>query len=154
MKNHGTKSEGKQYYDRQLPQPQSNCPQKTEKWNRLYPRPKGSGNDNGFDETLDNTVDREEDGEYEEPQEPLYPGVYRALYAFGPEGMVEMELKENQLVRVVGGGGGVGWAVVVDECGGDKERGKVQVKHTLVPEVGLDGLGGRRGRVEVAENED
>ena len=25
---HGTKSAGKQYYDRQLPQPQSNCPQK------------------------------------------------------------------------------------------------------------------------------
>ena len=54
--------------------------------------------------------------------------------------MVEMELKENQLVRVVGGGGGVGWAVVVDECGGDKERGKVQVKHTLVPESYLEAV--------------
>ena len=94
-------------------------------------------NNDDFDETLD---DREEDGEYEEPQEPLYPGLYRALYAFEPEGMAEMELKENQLVRVVGRGGGVGWAVVVDERGGDEEGGKVQVKHTLVPESYLEAV--------------
>ena len=44
MEYHETKSVGKQYHDRQLPQPHSNRPQKTEKWNRLYPLPKGSGN--------------------------------------------------------------------------------------------------------------
>ena len=31
FEHHGTKSAGKQYYDRQLPQPQSNHPQKTQK---------------------------------------------------------------------------------------------------------------------------
>ena len=111
-----------------------------------------------FDETLDDTVDREEDGEYEEPQEPLYPGVYRALYAFEPEGMAEMELEENQLVRVVGRGGGIGWAVVVDERGGDEVGGKVQVKHALVPESYLEAVTldweEEEEEFEAAENED
>ena len=113
-------------------------------------------------ETVGDTDDREEDGEYEEPQEPLYPGLYRALYSFEPEGMAEMELDENQIVRVVGRGGGVGWAVVVDERGGDEEGRKVQVKHALVPEsyleaVTLDWLDWEEDEeegLEVAKNED
>ncbi|KAF8520000.1 hypothetical protein BU17DRAFT_89357 [Hysterangium stoloniferum] len=66
----------------------------------------------------------EEGGEFEGEQEhdfdaPLHPGVYKALYDFTPEGTAEMGLKEGQLVRVVGRGGGVGWAVV--ERGEDGE---------------------------------
>ena len=99
-------------------------------------------NDDDFDETVPHADDRDaddgEDEEYEEPQEPLYPGLYRALYAFEPEGMAEMELDEDQIVRVVGRGGGIGWAVVVDERGGDEVGGKVQVKHALVPEGYLE----------------
>ena len=120
----------------------------------------GNGNEDSM-ETVGDTDDREEDGEYEEPQEPLYPGLYRALYSFEPEGMAEMELDENQIVRVVGRGGGVGWAVVVDERG-DEEGGKVQVKHALVPEsyleaVTLDWLDWEEDEeegLEVAKNED
>ena len=111
-------------------------------------------NDDDFDETVDDAEDRE----YEEPQEPLYPGLYRALYAFEPEGMAEMELVEDQIVRVVGRGGGIGWAVVVDERGEEVE-GKVQVKHALVPEgyleaVRLDWEDEEEEGLEVVENED
>lgn len=84
----------------------------------------------------------EEDGE----EDPLYPGLYRAMYAFDPEGTAEMKLEEDQIVRVVGRGGGVGWAVVVrhppgkdvpeatvaDDSGFEKER------HALVPESYLE----------------
>ena len=57
------------------------------------------------------------DGEYEDEgeadhDEELRPGWYRALYAFEPEGTAEMALREDQRVRVLGRGGGVGWAVV------------------------------------------
>lgn len=78
---------------------------------------------------------------------PLYPGLYRALYAFEPEGTAEMRLVEDQIVRVVGRGGGVGWAVVVasDEADvggtpnveGDGDDGK-SPKHALVPESYLE----------------
>ena len=63
--------------------------------------------------------------------EPLYPGLYRALYAFVPESPSEMALEEDQVVRVVGRGGGVGWAVVVklEDLGGG---------HALVPESYLE----------------
>ncbi|GLB33156.1 putative src homology 3 domain containing protein [Lyophyllum shimeji] len=78
--------------------------------------------------------DGEEEGgyEHEEEEEPLYPGLYRALYAFQPEGTAEMALEEDQIVRVVGRGGGVGWAVVVDESAETPD------KHALVPESYLE----------------
>ena len=60
---------------------------------------------------------------------PLLPGMYRALYAFEPEGTAEMALEEDQIVRVVGRGGGVGWAIVAR--GGDEG-------HALVPEGYLE----------------
>ena len=76
--------------------------------------------------------DNQEEGWEGEPEinedEPLLPGVYRALYPFEPEGTAEMALEEDQLVRVVGRGGGVGWAVVEQEGGG----------HALVPESYLE----------------
>ncbi|KAL0563354.1 hypothetical protein V5O48_018716 [Marasmius crinis-equi] len=87
----------------------------------------------------------EEDLEGEE--EELYPGLYKALYAFEPEGTAEMALHEDQLVHVVGRGGGVGWAVVivdgVDKHGNyidvpDDEEGKK--KHALVPESYLEAV--------------
>jgi hypothetical protein len=64
-----------------------------------------SSDDNDFDETVGDIYDRDadiEDGGYEKPQEPLYPGPYRALYA---ERIAVMELDEDQAVRVVGRGG-------------------------------------------------
>lgn len=60
--------------------------------------------------------------------EPLVPGTYRALYHFEPEGTAEMALEEEQIVHVVGRGGGVGWAIVEKEGGG----------HALVPESYLE----------------
>lgn len=63
---------------------------------------------------------------------PLSPGLYRALYPFEPEGTAEMRLDQDQLVHVVGRGGGVGWAVVVKD--GLKDTGL----HALVPESYLE----------------
>ncbi|KAH9012238.1 hypothetical protein EDB83DRAFT_2446300 [Lactarius deliciosus] len=68
-------------------------------------------------------------GEGADVQRPLLPGLYRALYAFEPEGTAEMALEEDQIVRVVGRGGGVGWAIVAR--GGDEG-------HALVPEGYLE----------------
>lgn len=48
----------------------------------------------------------------EQVEEELKPGLYRALYAFEPEGTAEMALVEDQVVRVIARGGGVGWAIV------------------------------------------
>ncbi|KZT23221.1 hypothetical protein NEOLEDRAFT_1136848 [Neolentinus lepideus HHB14362 ss-1] len=71
-------------------------------------------------------ADAEDEDEGEEA--PLYPGLYKALYAFVPEGTAEMALEEEQIVRVIGRGGGVGWAVVMKPEGG----------HALVPESYLE----------------
>ena len=44
-------------------------------------------------------------------------------------GASEVSLERGQVVRVVGRGGGVGWAVVLDEGGKEGKR-----RHALVPE--------------------
>jgi hypothetical protein len=85
-------------------------------------------------ESLDDDDDDDDSGQYgveeENGQEhPLLPGLYRALYAFEPEGTAEMALEEDQVVRVIGRGGGVGWAIVAR--GGDEG-------HALVPEGYLE----------------
>ncbi|KAH6869713.1 hypothetical protein BKA70DRAFT_1357484 [Coprinopsis sp. MPI-PUGE-AT-0042] len=70
------------------------------------------------DDDYDDDLDDEEDGLVGTgegdggEEEELYPGIYRAMFAFEPEGTAEVALSEDQLVRVVGRGGGVGWAVV------------------------------------------
>ncbi|KAG8218106.1 hypothetical protein J3R82DRAFT_3627 [Butyriboletus roseoflavus] len=87
------------------------------------------GEDEYEDMELDEESETFSDGEGEPP---LLPGLYRALYAFEPEGTAEMKLDEDQLVRVVGRGGGVGWAVVVKD--GLKDTGI----HALVPESYLE----------------
>ncbi|KAF8581389.1 hypothetical protein K439DRAFT_223551 [Ramaria rubella] len=87
-------------------------------------------NQQDFERNFDDSVDVDlesggDDGEYSsgyenegdeggetEPEE-LLPGLYRALYDFDPEGTAEMALKEGQLVRVAGRGGGVGWAIAI-----------------------------------------
>ncbi|KAH0839393.1 hypothetical protein J3R83DRAFT_107 [Lanmaoa asiatica] len=75
----------------------------------------------------------DEEGEGDTGGEPpLFPGLYRALYAFVPEGTAETKLDEDQLVRVIGRGGGVGWAVVVKD--GLRDTGI----HALVPESYLE----------------
>ena len=68
-------------------------------------------------------------------EQPLVPGVYRAVYPFVSEGTAEMALEEDQLVKIVGRGGGVGWAIAVVEGGDSGEREGV---HALVPESYLE----------------
>ena len=91
------------------------------------------GAQNAGDELSDEDPSASEyggEGEGEEGGEEseLIPGVYRAVYAFEPEGTAEMALEEDQLVRIVGRGGGVGWAVALREDG----------EHALVPEGYLE----------------
>ncbi|KAG6883800.1 hypothetical protein C0993_003671 [Termitomyces sp. T159_Od127] len=81
--------------------------------------------------------DYEEDGVQAE-EEVLYPGLYRAVYAFEPEGTAEMALVEDQVVRVIGRGGGGGWAVVIDESAGLNADGGP--RHALVPESYLEAV--------------
>ena len=89
--------------------------------------------DEGESEYVDAEEDlSERDDDDGEDDDVLLPGIYRALYPFEPEGTAEMKLEEEQLVRVVGRGGGVGWAVVVKE--GLKDNGI----HALVPESYLE----------------
>ncbi|KLO08579.1 hypothetical protein SCHPADRAFT_1000837 [Schizopora paradoxa] len=73
------------------------------------------------------------DHEYTDADGALLPGLYRAMYAFSPEGETEMALEENQVVHVVGRGGGQGWAVVIRE-GADIQGDR----HALVPESYLE----------------
>ncbi|KAI9433336.1 hypothetical protein H4582DRAFT_1003410 [Lactarius indigo] len=86
--------------------------------------------DDNFDDYEDDEGHAEDQaGEGNDADRPLLPGLYRALYAFEPEGTAEMALEEDQIVRVVGRGGGVGWAIVAR--GGDEG-------HALVPEGYLE----------------
>ena len=96
------------------------------------------------DETMD------ADGEMD-VDAPLPPGIYVALYDFEPEGTAEMALVEGQEVRVVGRGGGVGWAVVIREKGdvptaGGQATGDGAVK----VEVSVEGKEGVAGEEEYA----
>lgn len=91
------------------------------------------GAQNAGDELSDEDPSASEyggEGEGEEGGEEgeLMPGMYRAVYAFEPEGTAEMALEEDQLVRIIGRGGGVGWAVALREDG----------EHALVPEGYLE----------------
>jgi len=79
----------------------------------------------GYSENQDDDDDEEIEGE-----PVLHPGLYRALYAFEPEGTAEMKLEEDQIIRVIGRGGGVGWAVVVKDS--------IKDTHALVPESYLE----------------
>ncbi|KAF5335429.1 hypothetical protein D9758_016913 [Tetrapyrgos nigripes] len=104
------------------------------------------GNEEYYDQ------DEETYSDTDDPDPPLYPGLYRSLYAFEPEGSAELPLVENQIVRVVGRGGGVGWAVVLkgswtlgedgiwkNEPGSDVGHGgNGEEKHGLVPESYLE----------------
>jgi hypothetical protein len=50
-----------------------------------------------------------------------------------------MRLMEDQIVRVIGRGGGVGWAVVVTEpAEGAENKDDGDLKHALVPESYLE----------------
>ncbi|KZP06813.1 hypothetical protein FIBSPDRAFT_966119 [Athelia psychrophila] len=72
-------------------------------------------------------------GEEGAEEEPLDPGLYRAMYALDPEGTAEMKLAEDQIVRVVRRGGGVGWAVVVRHL-----PGKDKPEAAAADEVGFE----------------
>ena len=43
----------------------------------------------------------EDEGDDLDADEPLYPGIYRAMFGFEPEGTAEVGLREDELVRVV-----------------------------------------------------
>ena len=77
----------------------------------------------------------------EQFEEELKPGLYRAMYAFEPEGTAEMALVEDQIVRVIARGGGVGWAIVErppEESDGVGGFGLEAVGQALVPESYLE----------------
>ncbi|CAG8685065.1 7219_t:CDS:2 [Acaulospora colombiana] len=77
------------------------------------------------------------------PDLPLQPGIYRALYPFEAEGTAEMSLDEGQLVKVVGRGGGVGWAVV--------ERGwRMTVEDLGDPKMANQDIDGSNGALALA----
>lgn len=87
----------------------------------------------GYDESPDASEDDDEDSEVcddslPDPQVDFLPGLYRAIYPFVAEGVAEMDLAEEQLVNVLGRGGGDGWVVVASEDGGQ----------ALVPESYLE----------------
>ncbi|TRM59820.1 prion-inhibition and propagation-domain-containing protein [Schizophyllum amplum] len=63
-------------------------------------------------------------------EQPLLPGLYRALYDFRPEDPLEMALSAGDMVRVVGGGG-FGWATV------SRDASDVEGEHALVPKAYL-----------------
>ncbi|KAF9063769.1 hypothetical protein BDP27DRAFT_1334654 [Rhodocollybia butyracea] len=84
-------------------------------------------------------------------EEPLHPGLYRAMYPFEPEGPSEMRLIEGDIIRVIGrggaggDGGGGGWAVVVDKYASESGAGSsstadtgATTKYALVPESYLE----------------
>jgi hypothetical protein len=80
------------------------------------------GSEPDVDADADSGCEQGQDQEQgHDPDAELRPGVYKALYDFTPEGTAEMGLREGQLVRVVGRGGGVGWAVVEREQGADAD---------------------------------
>ena len=98
------------------------------------------GNSNVNGDTNDGGAGGETD-----PDSPLPPGIYRALYAFEAEGTAEMSLTEGQLVRVVGRGGGVGWAVVergwTEEGEGQVDGKEDEEEEETVPNEGSGALG-------------
>ncbi|KAG8902772.1 hypothetical protein FRB99_004134 [Tulasnella sp. 403] len=59
---------------------------------------------------------------------PFQRGVYKALFKFDPEGTAEMALEEDQEVKCLGRGGGVGWVVAL------KGMVKSEPTYALVPE--------------------
>jgi hypothetical protein len=65
----------------------------------------------------------------------LKPGIYKAIYPFVPEGTAEMALEEDQLVKIIGRGGGVGWAIAIIE---DSDADGREGDHALVPESYLE----------------
>lgn len=84
----------------------------------------------GFEDD-DDEEDHDVQGYMHEEEQECVPGLYRAAYAFESEGAAEMSLAENQVVRIIGRGGGAGWAIALrppEEGGG----------HALVPEAYLE----------------
>ncbi|KIY48967.1 hypothetical protein FISHEDRAFT_73105 [Fistulina hepatica ATCC 64428] len=108
------------------------------------------GNGNGVDEEPDEEelYYGDDDGDADGEDGELLPGLYRAAYAFEPMGPTEMELQLGQLVRVIGrGGGGNGWAIVIndgrvvfepDDVGSADVDDGESVQHALVPESYLE----------------
>ncbi|PVF98101.1 hypothetical protein CPB86DRAFT_785103 [Serendipita vermifera] len=92
-------------------------------------------------------VDGDEDSSPESSDRedsPLRPGIYRVLFAFTAESLAEMSVNEDQLIRVLGRGGGEGWVVALRTWTPDRDIGTTshpsteeenhEEEHGLVPE--------------------
>jgi len=99
-----------------------------------------------FDRNFDTPHSPSPPNEESFSDEPLMPGLYKALYAFVPEGTAEMALEEDQVVKIVGRGGGVGWAIALNEGAGASGENA----HALVPESYLEFI----SPLEAQEDED
>jgi len=84
-------------------------------------------------------ADEDEDDlmDYEEEEEEVKPGLYRALFSFEAEGPLEMSLVEGQMVRVLGKSS-EGWVIAerssTNKTGGsDTGLGGLNEMHGLVP---------------------
>lgn len=107
----------------------------------VQPHPEADG--------LDGILGDEDDSPYTSDHpgySELRSGVYRVLFDFVPEGDNELGVSEGQLVKVVGSGGGEGWAVVLKgwtmEAAKEGNETEQQVDdkeaHGLVPESFLE----------------
>jgi hypothetical protein len=106
----------------------------------VQPHPEADG--------LDGILGDEDDSPYasdhpaSSPQ--LRPGIYRVLFDFIPEGVNELAITEGQFVKVIGRGGGEGWAVILKgwsldaSSDGVEEEVNDAVAHGLVPESFLE----------------
>jgi hypothetical protein len=91
-------------------------------------------------------VDGDEDSSPESSDRedsPLRPGIYRVLFTFAAESPAEMSVNEDQLIRVLGRGGGEGWVVALRSWTPEKdvsiipeatEEASHEEEHGLVPE--------------------
>lgn len=104
----------------------------------VHPHPEVDGQD-GVDGD-DDFSSGDELGYDDVNPEPLKTGVYRALYPFEAEGPSEMSVEVNQLVRIIGRGGGEGWVVALrnwtpeQEIKGTRNACDTAVAQGLVPE--------------------
>jgi hypothetical protein len=109
----------------------------------VQPHPEADG--------LDGILGDEDDSPYNSDHptsSQLHPGIYRVLFDFIPEGDNEWGVTEGQFVKVIGRGGGEGWAVVLKgwridaATDGADEKAEEEVNdavaHGLVPESFLE----------------
>ncbi|CAG8740986.1 1487_t:CDS:1, partial [Acaulospora colombiana] len=111
----------------------------------LHPFSHSRLHDPHLDHEMDG-VDGDEDSSPESSDREDYslrPGIYRVLFAFTAESPAEMSVNEDQLIRVLGRGGGEGWVVALRSWTPEDtlpdmraltEEANHEEEHGLVPE--------------------